>query len=110
MRLRDTFAPLGERTFRLLFASLAVTLLGSWMTPVALAFAVLELTDSPTALGLVLAAEAGPLGALLLIGGGWGDRLPPIQGMLGAGLASAAGPGGVALLLITGRARVWGRG
>ena len=59
-------APLRERNFRLLFTAQAVWLLGSWMTPVALAFAVLDLTDSPTALGLVLGAEAVPLVALLL--------------------------------------------
>ena len=107
MRLPDTLAPLGERPFRLLFASLAVTLLGSWMTPVALAFAVLELTDSPTALGLVLAAEAVPLVALLLVGGVWADRLPRVRVMLAADVASAAGQGVMALLLITGNARVW---
>ena len=107
MRLPDTLAPLGERPFRLLFASLAVTLLGSWMTPVALAFAVLELTDSPTALGLVLGAEAVPLVALLLVGGVWADRLPRIRVMLAADVASAAGQGVMALLLITGHARVW---
>jgi MFS family permease len=107
MPLPETFAPLGERPFRLLFASLAVTLLGSWMTPVALAFAVLELTDSPAALGLVLAAEAVPLVGLLLIGGVWADRLPRIRVMLAADVASAAGQGVMALLLITGHARVW---
>ena len=107
MRLPDTLAPLGERPFRLLFASLAVTLLGSWMTPVALAFAVLELTDSPTALGLVLAAEAVPLVALLLVGGVWADRLPRIRVMLAADVASAAGQGAMALLLITGHASIW---
>jgi MFS family permease len=107
MRLPDTLAPLGERPFRLLFASLAVTLLGSWMTPVALAFAVLELTDSPTALGIVLGAEAVPMVALLLVGGVWADRLPRIRVMLAADVASALGQGVMALLLITGHARVW---
>ena len=60
MPLSPSFAPLAERDFRLLFAAQAVSLLGSWMTPVALAFAVLELTDSPTKLGIVLGAELVP--------------------------------------------------
>ena len=77
------------------------------MTPVALAFAVLELTDSPTALGLVLAAEAVPLVALLLVGGVWADRLPRIRVMLAADVASAAGQGAMAVLLISGHAQVW---
>src|SRR5262249_47177994 len=107
MRLPDTLAPLGERPYRLLFASLAVTLLGSWMTPVALAFTVLEVTASPTALGLVLAAEAVPLVALVLVGGVWADRLPRIRVMLAADVASATGQGVMALLLITGQAKIW---
>src|SRR5204862_5220640 len=56
---------------------------------------------------LVLAAEAVPLVELLLVGGVWADRLPRIRVMLAADVASAAGQGVMALLLITGHARVW---
>ena len=70
-----------------------MTLLGSWMTPVALAFAVLELTDSPTALGLVLGAEPVPLAALLLVGGVWADRLPRIGVMVAADVSRRRGRG-----------------
>ncbi len=107
MPLPDSLAPLSQRPFRLLFASLGVTLLGSWMTPVALAFAVLDLTDSPTALGLVLGAELVPLVGLLLVGGVWADRLPRVPVMLAADIASAAGQGVMAVLLITGHAKIW---
>jgi len=79
MPLSPSFAPLAERDFRLLFAAQAVSLLGSWMTPVALAFAVLELTDSPTKLGIVLGAELVPMAVLLLAGGVWADRLPRMR-------------------------------
>jgi MFS family permease len=105
--LPETLAPLGERPFRLLFGSLSVTLLGSWMTPVALAFAVLDISDSPTALGIVLGAEAVPLVALLLVGGVWADRLPRVRVMLAADVVSAIGQGAMAALLIAGQARVW---
>ena len=67
--MRTSLAPLAHRSFRLLFTAQAIWLLGSWMTPVALAFAVLSLTDSPAALGLVLGAEAVPMTLLLLVGG-----------------------------------------
>ena len=56
-RAASSLAPLREREFRLLFAGRTISLLGSAIAPVALAFAVLDLTGSTTALGLVLAAR-----------------------------------------------------
>jgi MFS family permease len=105
--MRTSLAPLGERNFRLLFCAQAIWLLGSWMTPVALAFAVLSLTDSPAALGVVLGAEAVPLTLLLLVGGVWADRLPRVRVMMTADLVSAVSQGTTAVLLIAGVAQVW---
>ncbi len=102
-----TLAPLREREFRLLFTAQAIWLLGSWMTPVALAFAVLEQTDSPTALGIVLGAEAVPMALLVLVGGVWADRLPRARVMIGADLVSFVSQGTLATLIITGRAEIW---
>ena len=67
-------APLRDRRFRWYFASRAVDLLGDIMGGVALAFAVLEVSDSPSALGIVLAAHSIPMVAFLLIGGVLADR------------------------------------
>jgi MFS family permease len=105
--VRTSLAPLGERNFRLLFCAQAIWLVGSWMTPVALAFAVLSLTDSPAALGIVLGAEAVPMTLLLLVGGVWADRLPRMRVMVTADLVSAVSQGTSAVLLITGAAQVW---
>ena len=44
--LRAALSPLGEREFRLLFLGRAVSLFGSAFAPIALAFAVLDLTGS----------------------------------------------------------------
>src|SRR5438477_11577836 len=96
-------APLTERNFRLLFVAQAIWLLGSWMTPVALAFAVLDRTDSPTALGFVFAAETVPMAFLLLVGGVWADRLPRVRLMITADLVSFASQGVLAVLIISGR-------
>ena len=50
--------PLAEREFRLLFAGRAISFLGNaTMAPIALAFAVIDLTGSKSDLGLVLAAR-----------------------------------------------------
>ncbi len=100
-------APLREREFRLLFCAQAVSLLGSWMTPLALAFAVLDLTGSASDLGIVLGAELVPLAVLLAVGGVWADRLPRVRLMVTADLVSAAAQGVLAALLIAGVARIW---
>ena len=99
--------PLRERNFRLLFAAQAIWLLGSWMTPVALAFAVLDRTESASALGIVLGAETVPLTLLLLVGGVWADRLPRVRLMITADVVSFASQGALALLIISGRVEIW---
>ena len=83
-------APLRLRQFRLLFAGELVSLLGTAVAPVALAFAVLDLTGSATDLGYVLAAGWLPQIFFILVGGVLGDRLPRTLVMVGANLISAA--------------------
>jgi MFS family permease len=68
---------------------------------------VLDLTHSKTDLGIVLAANWVPQLVLILIGGVFADRLPRHLVMVGANVISAAAQGGIALLLLTGHARLW---
>jgi MFS family permease len=82
-------------------------MLGSAMAPVALAFAVLDLTDSTTDLGIVLAARQIPVILLLLVGGVWADRLPRHHVMVASNVLSGASQAVVAALLLTGRAQIW---
>lgn len=105
--MRRSAAPLRERDFRLLFLGRTVSLAGTAIAPVALAFAVLDLTGSKTDLGLILAAREVPLVLFLLVGGIWADRIPRNRVMMSANVVSAAAQASVALLLITGRAEVW---
>lgn len=107
MWLPERLAALRERPFRLLFLGQAVSLLGDGMVPVALAFAVLELTGSPTDLGIVLAARTVPLVAFLLAGGVWADRLSRRTVMVAADLARLGAHGAMAALLLAGGAEVW---
>ena len=81
---RSGIAPLREREFRLLFTGRTISLIGGAIAPVALAFAVLDLTGSKTDLGLILAAREIPLIVFLLAGGIWADRLPRNLVMVGA--------------------------
>jgi MFS family permease len=77
------------------------------IAPIALAFAVLDLTDSVSALGLVLAARTVPQIVFLLLGGVWADRLPRHLVMVGSNVVSAVAQGAVALLLLTDVAELW---
>jgi MFS family permease len=105
--VRRSSAPLREREFRLLFTGRTISLVGSAIAPVALAFAVLDLTGSKTDLGLILACREIPLLLFLLVGGIWADRLPRNRVMVGANVLSALSQAVAATLLITGGAQIW---
>lgn len=100
-------APLRERNFRWYFASRLVNTLGNMMAGVALAFAVLDIADSPTALGQVLAAHTIPLVLFLLWGGVIADRFPRAVVLQVSNVFSGLTQGAIALLVITGSAQLW---
>ena len=105
--MRRSAAPLREREFRLLFAGRTTSLVGNAIAPVALAFAVLDLTGSKTDLGLILAAREIPLLVFLLVGGIWADRIPRNKAMMSANVVSGFAQASTAALLISGNAEVW---
>lgn len=103
----SALAPLREPNFRWYVAERFVNLVGGTMASVALAFAVLEVSDSPSALGTVLAANSIPLVLFLLAGGVLADRFGRVLliqvGNVLAGLSQLT----IAFLLLHGHARVW---
>ena len=105
--MKDLVAALGEPRFKLLFAGRAISDFGDKLVPVALAFAVLELESSASALGLVFAARMIPMVVLVLVGGVWADRLPRNVVMLTADGVRACTQATAGFLLIAGRAEVW---
>ena len=107
MKWKDSVAPLRERNFRWYFASRFVNTLGNMMASVALAFAVLEITDSATVLGWVLAAHTVPMVVFLLWGGVIADRLPRALVLQVSNVASGCTQASIALLVITGTAEIW---
>jgi hypothetical protein len=82
MRARRLLGALDEPEFRRLYLARAFSQLGDGLVPVALAFAVLEVDASPSALGFVLAARSIPMA---------GERAPQRHGhafaVLGPALA-----------------------
>jgi len=105
--LRDGAGVLRLRDFRNVFIAQSVSVFGDGITPVALTFAVLDLTGSGTDLGLVLAAQSLPLVLLALVGGVWADRLPRAALMLTSDLVRAVVQTIAAVLLLTGTAQIW---
>jgi len=99
--------PLRRRSFRLLLGGQSASAIGDGVAPVALAFAVLDLTGSVKDLGFVLAAQYLPLVVFVLLGGVWADRLPRRSVMVGSDLVRAAVQGTSAALLLAGAAHVW---
>jgi MFS family permease len=105
MQLTRELDVLRLRDFRLVFGSALVSLVGDGMVPVALTFAVLDLTGSATDLGVVMAARTIALvGAL--VGGVVADRVSRRTVMVGADLVRLVSQCAIAVLLISGRATV----
>lgn len=106
MRLASDLDVLRLRDFRLVFGGALVSLLGDGMVPVALTFAVLDLTGSATDLGLVLTARTVALVGSLLIGGVVADRISRRTVMMGADLVRLIAQGAIAVMLVSGHATI----
>lgn len=88
---RDVRLPAGLevlrlRDFRLVYGAALVSLIGDGVVPVALAFAVLDVSGSATDLGVVLACRTVALLGSLLVGGVVADRLGRRRVMMAADL------------------------
>jgi MFS family permease len=105
--LKAALAPLHHREFRLLVAGRLTSLAGSAIAPIALAFAVLEITGSATDLGIVLAAGFVPQILLFLFGGVVADRLPRHRVMVAADVVDGCVQLVAAFLVIRGHAEIW---
>ena len=100
-------APLRERGFRLFFCGEVVNNAGTSMANLALAFAVLGIDDSATAVGWVAAAWTVPMVAFMLLGGAIADRLPRALVLRGCNLGQGVLQAIAAMLVLTGTATVW---
>jgi MFS family permease len=107
VRRADALGPLADRPFRLLWLAATTSAVGSAFVPVALAFAVLGIGGSATSLGLVLLAGTLAGLASYLVAGVWADRLSRRNLMLAADLIRMLTEVGVAVLLLSRRARIW---
>jgi MFS family permease len=73
--IRETFKSLETRNYRLFFVGQLISNTGNWLTNVALILFVLQLTKSGLAVGILSAAQFGPMLFLGAWGGAVADRV-----------------------------------
>jgi hypothetical protein len=98
---------LGQRDFRMLWIAQSASVVGDNIVLVALSLFIIERTHSATDLGLILAAQALPLVAFLLVGGVWADRLPRHRVMIATDLVRFALHTLLATLIFAGSVPIW---
>jgi predicted MFS family arabinose efflux permease len=98
--------PFRSAPFRWLLTARTIATLGNAAAPIALAFAVLDLTGSAVDLGIVVASRSIANVAVLLFGGVIADRLPKHVLLVGTSLAAAATQAMVAAVVLNGSATI----
>ena len=96
-----------SRDYRVLEIGAVVSGLGTQAALVAVPFQVYALTGSAALVGLVGAAELGPMIVVSLFGGAIADRMDRRRLLLAAQAATLLTAGALALLAFTGRPPVW---
>lgn len=104
--IRESLAPLRVPAFRAWMAGRATNAFGNSVAPIALAFAVLDISDSASDLGLVVGARTLANVLFLLFGGALADRVPKNVLMVGASLAAFVSQAVVATLVLTDTATI----
>ncbi len=93
--------------FRWFYMGRTISLFGSAMTPVALAFAVLQARQGQHLLGYILAAEILPNVLIVLIGGSIADRYRRDMLILLSNLGSGLSQTGIAAIVLSGANTYW---
>ena len=106
-RSKFDIGPLAGRNFRRFYVGYTASLLGTAMSAVAIAFAVLDSGGTATSLGVVFAANIVPMIAFMLGGGVIADRLGRRPVMLTADVARCAAQSALAVALFLGHPHVW---
>ena len=105
--LRRRAGVLAVRDFRRFYTGYATSLLGSSMSTVAIAWAVLDSGASATGLGYVFAAAVVPQVLLMAIAGAVADRLGRRRVMLTADALRCAAQASLAAAVFAGRPALW---
>lgn len=107
--MRNTFASLAFRNYRLWFAGALVANVGTWMQRVAQDWLVLTVLsdDSGIAVGVTTALQFGPALFLSAWAGVLADRVDRRKLLMGTQAAMGVLAGGLGLLVLSGHAQLW---
>jgi len=105
--LPRALSPLRLSSYRLLAASMALSLLGAGLWAVALVWQVVALHGGPAALSLATSLSAGGMLATTLLGGALADRIPQRRILLATELAQGTTMAVVAALSLSGAIQMW---
>ncbi|AZI57632.1 MFS transporter [Nakamurella antarctica] len=98
---QHTFASLKVRNYRLYYSGQAVSNIGTWMQRIAQDWLVLELTNSPFAVGVTTVMQFAPTMVLGLWGGVLADRYPKRTLLMWSQAAMGVMAGIIAVLTLT---------
>ena len=104
---RRTFASLRHRNYRLFFGGQVVSITGTWMQNVAMAWLILELTGSPVAVGILVLCQFLPFTLLGLFAGVFADRLDPRRLVMATQASAMVVAGVLAALTLFGDPQPW---
>lgn len=96
-----------SRDFRLLLSGRVVSTLGEFAFPVALAFAIIDMTGSATSLGIVLGSRAAAFALSVVTGGVIADRMPRKMVLIGSDIVRTLAQSVLAAVVLTGVAGLW---
>jgi MFS family permease len=106
-RSRRSLRAFRNSNYRLYFFGQLVSQTGSWLQRIAQSWLVLQLTDSPAALGIVTAAQFLPIMVLSLFAGVIADRLPRRRLLYVITVVQTIQSVALAVLTLTGTIQLW---
>lgn len=101
------FHAFGNPNYRLYFVGQTISQTGSWMQRIAQSWLVLDLTGSPSALGILTACQFGPALLFTLFGGVLADRIPRRPFILSTNAVALVQGLLLTFLALSGTIQVW---
>jgi MFS family permease len=101
------FSSLAEYNFRVFFFGQVVSLIGTWMQSVGLAWLALELTHSSVAIGLVTTVQFLPMMLFALVGGVLADWLPRRKTLIVVQTLAMLQAGALGFLVVADMVALW---
>jgi MFS family permease len=105
--VRDIFAALSVRNFRLFWFGQLISLSGTWMQSIGQVWLVLNLTQSPLAVGTVTTLQFLPITLFVLFGGVLADRVPKRRFLVITQTAAMLQALILGVLVTTGAVHLW---